>query len=56
MVRDINNVQNQVPKDYYREYFAITEPMYVKPREFKLLHRLGEPLTMVKRANGRLLD
>ncbi|CRG89204.1 hypothetical protein PISL3812_06240 [Talaromyces islandicus] len=26
-------VQNQLTKEYYKEYFAITEPMFLKPRD-----------------------
>ncbi len=33
--------QNQIPKEYYKEYFAITEQIFLKPREFKILKRLG---------------
>lgn len=31
----------QMTKDYYKEYLAITEPLFVKPRESQFLERLG---------------
>lgn len=40
-----NTRQTQIPKDYYKEYFAITEPMFIKPREFRILNVVGENLT-----------
>ena len=40
--------KKQATKDYYKEYFAVTEPMFVKPREFKILNRLGAPYYMAK--------
>ncbi|KAL4780398.1 hypothetical protein BJX76DRAFT_360893 [Aspergillus varians] len=45
-------MQNQLPKDYYRSYFAVTEAMYVKPREIRIFKRLGAPFVMTKRGNG----
>jgi hypothetical protein len=46
----------QLTKGYYKEYFAITEPMYLKPREFKVLHRIGEAFVTVKKENGGVRD
>ncbi|GES58018.1 hypothetical protein ATEIFO6365_0004016900 [Aspergillus terreus] len=46
----------QAKKPYYEKYFAITTPIYLKPREVKALNRVGAPYTMVKRANGGLYD
>lgn len=43
-------------KPYYRDYFAATEPLFIKPREAKLLKRVGTPFTMVKKTNGGLVD
>ncbi|KAK0613995.1 hypothetical protein B0T14DRAFT_499363 [Immersiella caudata] len=40
--------QEQIPKDYYKPYFAATEPMFVKPREFKFVKRVGLPYLMSK--------
>ena len=40
--------QVQIRKDYYKEYFAATEPMFVKPREFKVYNRLGSPYYTAK--------
>ncbi|KAL5360382.1 hypothetical protein BJX96DRAFT_175241 [Aspergillus floccosus] len=45
----------QAKKPYYEKYSAITTPMYLKPREVKVLNRVGA-YTMVKRANGGLYD
>ncbi|KAI0479634.1 hypothetical protein F4859DRAFT_513138 [Xylaria cf. heliscus] len=41
-------LENQVTKDYYKEYFAITEAMFTKPREFEILDRVGPEYFMVK--------
>ena len=38
----------QVAKDYYKEYFAVTEPMFLKPREIKVFNRVGKPFYMAK--------
>jgi hypothetical protein len=29
----------QIPKEYYKPYFAVTEPMFIKPREFEIWER-----------------
>jgi len=34
--------------EYYNDYIAATEPMFVKPREIKLLRRAGSPLEFFK--------
>ncbi|KAI1133395.1 hypothetical protein F5Y10DRAFT_87410 [Nemania abortiva] len=41
-------LENQVTKDYYKEYFAITEAMFTKPREFQFLERVGPEYFMIK--------
>ncbi|KAI0395425.1 hypothetical protein F5Y17DRAFT_456987 [Xylariaceae sp. FL0594] len=41
-------LENQVTKDYYKEYFAKTEAMFIKPREFQFLQRVGPDYFMVK--------
>ena len=47
--KDVQWLQTvQLQKDYYKEYFSVTEPMFLKPREFKLLKRLGKPYYTVK--------
>ncbi|KAE8375361.1 hypothetical protein BDV26DRAFT_295102 [Aspergillus bertholletiae] len=46
----------QAKKPYYHDYLAATEPLYVKPREIKLLKRVGGPFVMVKKVNGGLSD
>ena len=28
--------QEQITKEYYKDYLAITEPMFIKPREAKI--------------------
>ncbi|KAF5506292.1 hypothetical protein CGCS363_v004279 [Colletotrichum siamense] len=33
----------QLKKDYYTDYFAATEPLFVKPREIKFLTPVGSP-------------
>jgi quinol monooxygenase YgiN len=43
--------QNQFSKEYYKEYLETTEPMFLKPREAKILKRLS-PFIMVKKTNG----
>ncbi|KAI0452918.1 hypothetical protein F5B21DRAFT_505826 [Xylaria acuta] len=34
-------LQHQITKDYYKEYLAITEPMFLKPREAQVLEQLS---------------
>ncbi|GKZ32096.1 hypothetical protein AbraIFM66950_001235 [Aspergillus brasiliensis] len=46
----------QLAKPYYHDYLAVTEPLFVKPREAKLLKRVGEPFVMTKKSNGRFLE
>ncbi|KAJ5146862.1 uncharacterized protein N7443_001537 [Penicillium atrosanguineum] len=41
-------METQMTKEYYKEYLAETEVMFVKPREFKILKRVGAPYYMVK--------
>ncbi|KAK7917308.1 hypothetical protein PG985_010916 [Apiospora marii] len=38
----------QQPKEYYKEYLAITRPMFIKPQEVKVLHRLGREFLLIK--------
>ncbi|KAK8102598.1 hypothetical protein PG984_015744 [Apiospora sp. TS-2023a] len=38
----------QIPKEYYKEYLEITRPMFIKPQEFKILHRLGREFLSIK--------
>ncbi|CAJ2502581.1 Uu.00g099750.m01.CDS01 [Anthostomella pinea] len=38
----------QMTKDYYKDYLAVTEPMFVKPREYHILERAGPDFFMVK--------
>ncbi|KAI0506410.1 hypothetical protein F5B22DRAFT_660329 [Xylaria bambusicola] len=35
-------LKEQITKDYYKEYLAVTEPMFIKPREFQFYERLGD--------------
>ena len=43
--------KHQISKEYYKPYFEATEPMFVKPREFKILKRVGSPYVMGKPQN-----
>ncbi|GAQ02942.1 hypothetical protein ALT_0263 [Aspergillus lentulus] len=45
-------VEVQANKPYYKEYFAATMPLYLKPREVKVLDRVGPPYVAVKMENG----
>jgi len=29
-------------REYYKPYFAVTEPMFIKPREFEIWNRMPE--------------
>lgn len=40
--------ETQIQKEYYKEYFAVTEPMFIKPREFQILDRVGPPFAVYK--------
>ncbi|KAL2267794.1 hypothetical protein VTJ83DRAFT_5071 [Remersonia thermophila] len=42
----------QVKKEYYRENFAKTEPMFAKPREIRMLQPLGPPYDLTKDGNS----
>ncbi|KAI1749112.1 hypothetical protein F4782DRAFT_533728 [Xylaria castorea] len=33
--------ENQITKDYYKEYLAITEPMFILPRAYEIFERLS---------------
>jgi hypothetical protein len=40
----------QIPKEYYKPYFAVTEPMFIKPREFEIWERFpGNEWVAVKK-------
>ncbi|RAL10246.1 putative quinol monooxygenase [Aspergillus homomorphus CBS 101889] len=41
----------QIKKPYYHDYLAVTEPMFIKPREVKIYNRVGAPYYMVKSTN-----
>ncbi|KAL7623359.1 hypothetical protein AAE478_007040 [Parahypoxylon ruwenzoriense] len=41
-------MKNQLTKSYYKEYFETTEPMFLKPREARILELLGPGFSMVK--------
>ncbi|KAH6668664.1 hypothetical protein F5X68DRAFT_52770 [Plectosphaerella plurivora] len=41
----------QIAKPYYKEYFAITEPMFIKPREFAIYEPMGPPYTVFKKSS-----
>jgi hypothetical protein len=42
------NWQVQAQKDYYKPYVAVTEPMWIKPRELEIWQRKGEEWRNVK--------
>ncbi|KAI1105075.1 hypothetical protein F4804DRAFT_152541 [Jackrogersella minutella] len=41
-------MENQLTKSYYKEYFEVTEPMFLKPRDVRFLETVGPAFTMVK--------
>ncbi|KAI1462740.1 hypothetical protein F4805DRAFT_8108 [Annulohypoxylon moriforme] len=41
-------MEHQLTKPYYKEYFEITEPMFLKPREARILEPVGPGFTMIK--------
>ncbi|KAH8168716.1 hypothetical protein LIA77_10842 [Sarocladium implicatum] len=41
-------MEKQITKDYYKDYFATTEQMYIKPREIEILERMGSPFSAYK--------
>lgn len=44
-------VNVQLPKEYYKEYLEATEPMYIKPREMRIVNRSGPPFAFYKSWN-----
>jgi hypothetical protein len=50
-LNELTTMKEQAGKEYYKEYFAATEPMYLKPREFKILNRVGPPFVNFKKEN-----
>lgn len=48
--------QVQLAKPYYYDYLAVTEPLFVKPREVKLSKRVGEPFVMTEKSIGGFLE
>ncbi|KAK8877445.1 hypothetical protein PGQ11_002391 [Apiospora arundinis] len=40
--------KEQLTKEFYKGYLETTEPMFIKPREVKILHRLGRDLLVIK--------
>jgi len=41
----------QLPKEYYKEYLEATEPMYIKPREMRIVNRVGPSFAFYKSWN-----
>ncbi|KAI0387162.1 hypothetical protein F5Y04DRAFT_78028 [Hypomontagnella monticulosa] len=41
-------MEHQLTKPYYKEYFEVTEPMFLKPREAVVLEPVGPGFTMIK--------
>lgn len=33
--------QHQMTKEYYKSYLEVTEPMFIKPREFEFVNRMA---------------
>ena len=46
-----NKEKEQIAKEYYMEYLVITEPMFLKPRELKILNRVRLPYIVTKKEN-----
>ena len=44
-------IQNQITKPSYKPYLEATEPLFAKPREIKILKRLGAPYVVQKSQN-----
>lgn len=44
-------METQITKEYYKEYFAITEPMFIKPREFAIYDTMGPPYVVFKKSS-----
>ena len=38
-------------KEYYKPYLAETEPLFLKPRQFRILKRFGGSLVVQKETN-----
>jgi quinol monooxygenase YgiN len=43
-------LNHQMKKDYYKEYLAITEPMFIRPRRVEILERLEPRYFVAKNA------
>ncbi|KAI1371970.1 hypothetical protein F4677DRAFT_275759 [Hypoxylon crocopeplum] len=41
-------IESQLTKPYYKEYFELTEPMFLKPREAHVLEPVGPGFTVFK--------
>ncbi|KAI0105196.1 hypothetical protein F4776DRAFT_668723 [Hypoxylon sp. NC0597] len=41
-------MEHQLTKPYYKEYFDLTEPMFLKPREARVLEPVGPGFSMIK--------
>ncbi|KAK4694663.1 hypothetical protein P7C71_g2952, partial [Lecanoromycetidae sp. Uapishka_2] len=44
-------MKHQITKEYYEPYFEATEPLFIKPREFKMFDRLPAGWTRAKKEN-----
>lgn len=42
----------QLGKEYYKEYFDKTQPLYVKPREVVVARPVGPPYDITKDGNA----
>ncbi|KAI1416314.1 hypothetical protein F5Y13DRAFT_130547 [Hypoxylon sp. FL1857] len=41
-------MEHQITKPYYKEYFELTEPMFLKPREARVFELVGPGFSVVK--------
>ncbi|KAI8959872.1 hypothetical protein F5Y11DRAFT_287692 [Daldinia sp. FL1419] len=42
-------LEHQITKPYYKEYLELTEPMFLKPREARILEPIGPEFSVIKR-------
>lgn len=43
-------------RPYLDEYHAITEPLFLRPKDIKILDRKGGKWSIVKKSNGQIWD
>lgn len=54
VVDDDDVVKERLPSkmDIYKPYLEATEPLFIKPREFKIYRRVGAPFVVQKAENN----